>query len=130
MYNALKNKKLIEISYIFLNKSCGKFYLIPPFYHLRFDNLNKVMRYQFYDNNFKELSVMMGTLALLINYCSKLFNIPLKYSVFVNGSRSYIFKDKKEYRYIITLVLYRYIQLGMRIEILNSKWLVFTYLMI
>jgi hypothetical protein len=96
MYNALKNKKLMEISYVFLNKFCGKFYLIPPFSHLKFDNMNKLMRFQFYDTNQKELSVMMGNIALLTNYCSKLFNIPLKFPLFINGSKSFIVKEKKE----------------------------------
>ncbi len=96
IFNALKNKKLMEVSYIFMNKFCGKFYLIPPFHYIKFDNNSKVMRYNFYDNNTRELSVMMGNIANMINYFSKLFNITLKYPLFVNGSRSFIVKDKKE----------------------------------
>ncbi len=97
IFNALKNKKLMEVSHIFMNKFCSKFYIVPPFHYMKFDNNGKIMRYNFYDNNTRELSVMMGTISNMLNYFSKLFNVTLKYPLFVNGSRSFIVKDKKEY---------------------------------
>ena len=54
------------------------------------------MRFQFYENNSKELSVMMGVIAKMLNYISKIFNVTLKYPLFINGSLSFIVKDKKE----------------------------------
>lgn len=96
VYNAFKNKKLAELTYFFFNKFCYKFYIIPSFYSQKFDIINKVLRFQYYDKNSKELSVMMGIISSIINYLSKLFNIPLKYPLFINGSRSYLVKDKKE----------------------------------
>jgi hypothetical protein len=129
MYSALRNKKIMEISYVFFSKFCSKFYVIPPFYHLRFDSLNRVMRYQFYDTNHRELAVMMGTIALLLNYFSKLFNIPLKYSLFVNGSRSFIVKDKKEYLKF-NLALYRYTLINLKTGIPNLNLLALTCLII
>ena len=96
IFNALKNKKLMEVSHIFMNKFCSKFYIVPPFHYMKFDNNGKIMRYNFYDNNTRELSVMMGNIANILNYFSKLFNVTLKYPLFVNGSRSFIVKDKKE----------------------------------
>jgi hypothetical protein len=96
MKNSFKNKKLIEVGYFFFNKLCYKFYLVPSFFNQVFDNVNKILRYQYYEKNIKELAVMMGNVSNLINYLSKLFNIPLKYPLFINGSRSFIVKDKKE----------------------------------
>lgn len=96
MKNSFKNKKLIEVGHFFFNKLCYKFYLVPSFYNQIFDNVNKVLRYQYYEKNLKELAVMMGNVSNLVNYISKLFNIPLKYPLFINGSRSFIVKDKKE----------------------------------
>jgi hypothetical protein len=96
MYNSFKNKKLIELTYIFFSRLCQKFYIVPPFFNQNYDNNNKALRYKYYDAHTKELSVMTGTLANLIGYLSKIFNIPLKYPLFINGSRSFIVKDKKE----------------------------------
>lgn len=96
----MKNKTLIEICYMFFNKACNKFYIIPSFYNNKFDNTNKIMRYQYYEKHSKELSVMMGSIATMINYMSKLYNITLKYPLFINGSRSFIVKEKKEYIYV------------------------------
>jgi hypothetical protein len=96
MYNSFKNKKLIEVAYLFFNKMCYKFYVLPSFVNQVFDNVNKLLRFQFYEKYTKELSVMMGNVANIINYLSKLFNIPLKFPLFINGSRSFIVKDKKE----------------------------------
>jgi hypothetical protein len=94
MYNAFKNKKLIEIAYFFFNKNyASKLYLVPPFYN---QTIDKAVRYSYYEKHSKELAVCLGTIASLANYLSKLFNIPLKYPLFINGSRSFVFKDKKE----------------------------------
>lgn len=96
MYNSFKNKKLIEVANFFFNKLSHRIYLTPPFYISPFDANNQKIRFQYYDKNTKELAVMMGSVSNMCNYLSKLFNIPLKYPYFINGSRSFIVKDKKE----------------------------------
>lgn len=96
MYNAFKNKKLIEVTFFFFNKLCTKLFTIPHFYRQKFDNSNKIIKHQYFEKHNKEISVTLGTIASLINYLSKLFNIPLKHPLFINGSRSYIVVNKKE----------------------------------
>jgi hypothetical protein len=94
--NTIKNKKLIEVTHFFFNKMCFQFYIIPPFALQVFDNNNKQQRFQFYTSNCKEINLMTGSIANLANYLSKVFNIPLKYPQYLNGSNSYIIKSKKE----------------------------------
>lgn len=96
MYNTIKNKKLAELTSVFFDKNCFKMYIIPPFYNKKFDQRDKPIRYAYYGKHAKDLSVMTGTIATIINYLSKSFNITLKYPLFISGSRSFIFKDKKE----------------------------------
>jgi hypothetical protein len=96
MYNAFKNKKLIEVTFYFLSKLCTRLYTIPHFYKQKFDNSNRFVKTQYYEKYSKEICVTLGTIASLINYLSKLFNIPLKYPLFINGSRSFIVVNKKE----------------------------------
>lgn len=88
--NALKYKKIAEISFVFFNNICEKFYIIPAIT----DDSNYV--HLFYEKYYKELSVMTGVIAHMLNFLSYAFNIPLKYPILLNGSKSYIFKNKKE----------------------------------
>jgi len=96
MYNSFKNKKLIEVTFYFLSKICTRLYTIPHFYNQKIDSSNRFVKNQYYEKYSKEICVTLGTIASLINYLSKLFNIPLKYPLFINGSRSFIVVNKKE----------------------------------
>lgn len=88
--NALKYKKIAEISFVFFNNICEKFYIIPAIT----DDLNYI--HLFYEKYYRELSVMTGVISHMLNFLSFAFNIPLKYPILLNGSKSYIFKNKKE----------------------------------
>lgn len=96
MQNAFINKKLSEVAFCFFNKGINKFYILPPFYKQKFENTNKISRYQFYEKHSKELGIMMGDISGMANYLSKLFNVTMKYPLFINGSKTFIVKDKKE----------------------------------
>jgi hypothetical protein len=42
---------------------------------------------------------MFGEIAIMVNHLAKLYDISLKYPLFINGSRSYILFGKEEYLY-------------------------------
>lgn len=96
MKNAFRKKKLLEVSFCFFNNNFSKIYLIPHFLNQNYEPDNRVVRYQYYERFSKELAVMSGQVACLINYLAKEFNVTMKYPLFNNGSRSFIVKDKKE----------------------------------
>lgn len=92
MLSALKNKKIAEVAYFFFNTICDRFYIIPT---VSSDEA-KVM-HLFYERHFKEISVMTGVISQMLNYLSFIFNIPLRYPLLVNGSKSYVVKNKREF---------------------------------
>ena len=48
------------------------------------------------ENHSKEFSVMLGVIASIINHLSKVYDITLKYPLFINGSKSYIVHNRTE----------------------------------
>jgi hypothetical protein len=48
------------------------------------------------ERNNKDLSIMFGQIAIMVNHLAKLYDINLKYPLFINGSRSYILQGKEE----------------------------------
>jgi hypothetical protein len=90
VYNSLKIKKTAELAYFFFNNICDKFYIIPAVT----DDIKSL--HFFYEKHYKELSVMAGIVSQMINYLSYVFNIPFKYPILLNGSKSYIVKNKRE----------------------------------
>ena len=91
MMMALKNKKIAELAFYFFNIICDRFYIIPTF-----SNDDTKAMHLFYERHFKEISVMTGVIAQILNYLSFIFNIPLRYPLLLNGSKSYIVKNKRE----------------------------------
>jgi len=92
MLAALKNKKLAEVTFVFFNSICDRFYLVPVLGSEEYKST-----FFFYERHYKEISVMTGVIAQILNYLSTLFNIPLKYPLLLNGSKSYIVKNKKDF---------------------------------
>lgn len=92
MLAALKNKKLAEVTFVFFNNICDRFYLVPVLGSEEYKST-----FFFYERHYKEISVMTGVIAQILNYLSTLFNIPLKYPLVLNGSKSYIVKNKKDF---------------------------------
>lgn len=91
MLAALKNKKVAELTYFFFNTICDKFYIIPTL-----GTEEPRALHLFFEKHYKELSVMTGVISQMLNYLSYIFNISLRYPLLVNGSKSYVIKNKKE----------------------------------
>lgn len=45
---------------------------------------------------------MLGEIAIIVNHLAKLYDICLKFPLFINGSKSYIVLGKDEYLFIIS----------------------------
>ena len=98
IYDSFVYQKMAEICFVFFNNKIQSLYSIPPFYNEAF-NLNdskKFERLEYYNKYKKNISAMMGHICQLLIYLSKTFNIPLRYPIFLNGSKSYIFRHVKE----------------------------------
>lgn len=87
---SMKNKKTAELAYFFFNNACDRMYIIPT------NTEDSKSLHLFFEKHNKELSVMSGVIAQILNYLSYSFNIPLKYPMLLNGSKSYIVKNKRE----------------------------------
>ena len=88
IYTSLLNKKLIEIAYVFFNKADTMIFTIP--------SSSKSYRVDASVFTARDLGTTNGNIALLINYMSKTFNIPLRFPLFINGSKSVCFVNKQE----------------------------------
>jgi len=44
----------------------------------------------------RDLSIMLGQIAIMVNHLAKLYDICMKFPLFINGSKSYIVYGKKE----------------------------------
>ena len=88
VYASLLNKKLIEIAYVFFNKADTMIFTIP----------SSSKNYKVDSTAFtaRDLGTTNGNIALLINYMSKTFNIPLRFPLFINGSKTVCFVNKQE----------------------------------
>ena len=98
IYDSFVYQKMAEICFVFFNNKIQSLYTIPNFYNEPF-NLNdskKIERLEYYNNNKKNISAMMGHICQLLIYLSKTFNIPLRFPIFLNGSKSYILRSVKE----------------------------------
>ena len=90
---------MTEICFVFFNKKITSLYLIPKFFNKVIKNDNKdfsMRRFEIYNTNKKKISSMMGHITQLMIYMSKCFDIPLRYPLWLNGSKSFIIKDKKD----------------------------------
>ena len=45
----------------------------------------------------RDFSIMFGEIAIMVNHLAKLYDISLKFPLFINGSRSYILFGRDEY---------------------------------
>jgi len=91
LYNAFKKKKISEITYFFFNKQCYNLFMIPPFFSPSdYYSVSKTQKMNFYEKNYKETAIMLGTVAFMLNVISKQFNITMSYPLFILGSKSYI----------------------------------------
>ena len=98
IYDSFVYQKMAEVCFVFFNNKIQSLYTIPNFYNEPF-NLNdskKMERLEYYNNNKKNISAMMGHICQLLIYLSKTFNIPLRFPIFLNGSKSYILRSVKE----------------------------------
>ena len=99
IYDSFLNKKMAEICFVFFNNKIKSLYLIPDFLQNSIKNDNNEFlkrRFEFYNNNKKKLSSMMGYITQLMIYMSKCFDIPLRYPLMLNGAKSFIIRGKKD----------------------------------
>lgn len=55
-----------------------------------------VKKINFLEKYNRDLSIMFGEIAIMVNHLAKLYDISLKFPLFINGSRSYILHGKEE----------------------------------
>ena len=98
IYDSFVYQKMAEICFIFFNNKIQSLYTIPKFYNepILINDTKKNERLEYYNNNKKNISAMMGHICQLLIYLSKTFNIPLRFPIFLNGSRSYILRSVKD----------------------------------
>ena len=99
IYDSFLNKKMGEICFVFFNKKIKSLYFIPDIFksNIKNDNNDYIKkRFEFYNNNKKKISSMMGYITQLMIYMSKCFDIPLRYPLWLNGAKSFIIKGKKD----------------------------------
>ena len=98
IYNSFLNKKMVEICFFFFNKKIKNIYLIQDILKKNIKNDNESIRNRcdYYNNNKKRISSMMGYIAQLMIYFSKCFDIPLPYPLCLNGSKSFVVRGKKD----------------------------------
>ena len=98
IYDSFVYQKMAEICFVFFNNKIQSLYSIPPFYNEPF-NINdqkRMERFEYYNKDKKNISAMLGHICQLLIYLSKTFNIPLRFPIFLNGSKSYILRSIKE----------------------------------
>ena len=98
IYDSFVYQKMAEICFVFFNNKIKSLYSIPPFYNEPF-NINdskRMERFEYYNKDKKNISAMLGHICQLLIYLSKTFNIPLRFPIFLNGSKSYILRSIKE----------------------------------
>ena len=98
IYDSFLNKKMVEICFVFFNKKVKKLFFIPDFLKntMAIENNDLKKRFEYYNSNKKIISSMMGYITQLMIYMSKCFDIPLRYPLMLNGSKSFIIRGKKE----------------------------------
>ena len=97
VYDSFVYQKMVEVCFVFFNNKIKSLYNIPNFYNESISNdTNKLERLEYYNNDKKNISSMMGHICQLLVYLSKIYNIPFRYPIFLNGSRSYILRSLKD----------------------------------
>ena len=91
---------MAEICFVFFNKKIKKILIIPDFLkksHFDVTEINKKRAEIYYNKDKKRIiSSLMGNITYLMVYMSKCFDIPLRYPLYLNGSKSFILKGKKD----------------------------------
>ena len=98
IYDSFVYQKMAEVCFVFFNNKIQSLYTIPKFYNepISYHETKKMERLEFYTSDKKNISAMMGHICQLLIYLSKTFNIPLRFPIFLNGSRSYILRSVKD----------------------------------
>jgi len=100
IYDSFVYQKIAEVCFVFFNNKIQSLYTIPKFYNepIYVNDTKKMERLEYYnsDKNKKNISAMMGHICQLLIYLSKTFNIPLRFPIFLNGSKSYVLKSVKD----------------------------------
>ena len=98
IYDSFVYQKMAEVCFVFFNNKIESLYTIPRFYNepIAYNELKKMERLEWYNSEKKNISAMMGYICQLLIYLSKTFNIPLRFPIFLNGSRSYILRSVKD----------------------------------
>ena len=97
VYDSFVYQKMVEVCFVFFNSKIKSLYTIPNFYNESISNdTKKLERLEYYNNDKKNISSMMGHICQLVVYLSKIYNIPMRYPIFLNGSRSYILRSLKD----------------------------------
>ena len=99
IYDSFVYQKMAEVCFVFFNNKIQSLYIIPEDYNIpisSFKQVNIQNMQKFYNNEKKSISAMMGHIGQLLIYLSKTFNIPLRYPIFLNGSKSYILRSVKD----------------------------------
>ena len=99
IYDSFVYQKMAEVCFVFFNNKIQSLYIIPEDYNIpisSFKQVNIQNMQKFYNNEKKSVSAMMGHIGQLLIYLSKTFNIPLRYPIFLNGSKSYILRSVKD----------------------------------
>lgn len=97
----LINRAMMQFSYTFFNYNLNDYIKLPPFYNEVFEDSKQILRVDFYMRNEKWISLFFGVIIQMIQYLSKQFNIPLKYPVFSQGTKSAIYLSHKYDAFII-----------------------------
>ena len=98
VYDSFVYQKMAEVCFVFFNNKIQSLYKIPSFYNEQIpsNDTKKNERLEYYNSDKKNISAMMGHICQLMIYLSKTFNIPLRFPIFLNGSRSYILRSVKD----------------------------------
>ena len=98
IYDSFIYQKMAEVCFVFFNNKIQSLYTIPKFYNepLSYRESNKMERLEYYNAEKKNISSMLGHICQLLIYLSKTFNIPLRFPIFLNGSRSYILRSVRD----------------------------------
>ena len=106
IYDSFVYQKMAEICFVFFNNKIQSLYSIPPFYNIAIDmnDFRRMERLDYYNKDKKNISAMMGHICQLLIYLSKTFNIPLRFPIFLNGSKSYILRNIKEKMFLSLFV--------------------------
>jgi hypothetical protein len=100
IYDSFVYQKMTEICFFFFNNKLQSLYNIPNFYNEPMNESTKAIRLKYYNDDKKKISAMMGYICQLMIYISKTFNIPMRYPIFLNGSKSYILKGIKDKNFL------------------------------